>query len=213
MREGGEKRTFGPPETPEEEKDLILERSKYLLEHIAGEPERHSIEHLTRLKTREAFDTELKLACGEIEEKRHGTEPLEKISVILIDLDNFKKINDTKGHDAGDEVLRRVSELLMQSVRPTDVVARFGGEELVILMRDAENNVAVRQAEHLRTEIEKLKFAEYPTLKVTASLGVCSADTSDGPTAAVLLKKADMALYSAKHAGRNRVEVFTENGL
>ncbi|MDP1707110.1 MAG: GGDEF domain-containing protein [bacterium] len=204
----GESPKFERPTTLEEEHELTLERSKYLLEHIANQEEQHSIEHLTRLKTRKVFDTELKLIFGEVEEKRHGVEPVKKIALILIDLDYFKQVNDTKGHAAGDEVLREVSALLIESVRPTDTVARFGGEELVVLMRGADMQAAKHHAEELRAKIQELRFAAYPGLEITASFGVCSTDVSDKTNSSTLLEQVDVALYKAKNGGRNRVEIY-----
>ncbi|MDO8567005.1 MAG: GGDEF domain-containing protein [bacterium] len=204
------------PEAPSEsERELIRENKEQdaqigLLEwEMEVREEQHDTEHLTGLRTRKFFDNELKLMCGEIEEKRHGVESPKKISLILIDLDHFKAVNDSLGHPAGDQVLRDVSALLIQSVRPTDVVARFGGEELIILMRGAGGEVAARHAEELRAKIEQLTFDAYPALKVTASFGVCSADVSSPTSSEAIVKHADDALYEAKEEGRNRVRVYS----
>lgn len=213
---------FGNPErrgvkipTKDEGLQELAEENKIQDAHIGllewemeERKKQHDTEHLTRLKTREAFDNELKLICGELKEKRRGIEPPKKVSLILIDLDHFKKVNDTLGHSAGDEVLKKVSALLIESVRPTDTVARFGGEELIILMRDAPVQVAERHAEEIRAKIEQLTFDAYPELKVTASFGVCSVDVSPAINSKTLMKQADDALYSAKNGGRNRVEVY-----
>ena len=206
------------PETlSESERELVRENREQdaqigLLEWEMEEREKqHDIEHLTRLRTREFFDNELKLICGEIVEKRRGVEPLKKVSLILIDLDHFKKVNDSLGHAAGDEVLRRVSAFLIDSVRPTDTVARFGGEELIILMRDASVEVAARHAEEIRAKIAELKFNAYSELKITASFGVCSAEVSPAINSKTLVEQADKALYEAKvdeKEGRNRVRVY-----
>lgn len=168
----------------------------------------HNTEHLTGLQTREFFDNELKLVCGEIEEKRKGAEPVKRISLILIDLDHFKAVNDKLGHPTGDLVLREVANLLLQSVRPADVVARFGGEELIVLMRGADEDGAASHAEELRAKIERLTFDAYPELKVTASFGVCSADVSSPTSSEAVIKRADEALYEAKWSGRNQVKVY-----
>ncbi|MBI5405982.1 GGDEF domain-containing protein [Candidatus Kaiserbacteria bacterium] len=209
----GERPKFERPTTPEEEHELVLERSKYLLDYIADQDERHEFEHLTGLKTRKVFERELdgalKIIRGEIREKRMHTEPLKEVSLILIDLDHFKRVNDTLGHSAGDEVLRKVSEVLIESERASDTAARFGGEELIVLMPGASVEAAVRHAEDVRSKIEQLTFDQYPGLKVTASFGVVSSESSID--AKMLLKLADEALYRAKNGGKNRVEVHTEH--
>ncbi|MHB8710037.1 MAG: GGDEF domain-containing protein [Minisyncoccota bacterium] len=170
----------------------------------------HSIDGLTKLKPRKYFEEELKrslkMVRGEMRELRAGIEPLKEVSLILIDIDHFKKINDTYGHPMGDEVLRRIAEVLTSSVRETDVVARIGGEELAILLRGADESIAARDAENLRVEIEQLIFESHPDLHVTASLGVISSKTSQD--AKDLYAGADQALYTAKRAGRNQVIIF-----
>ena len=170
---------------------------------------RHGLDHLTELKTRKVFEHELeqslKIIRGEIKEKRG--EPLKEITLISIDLDHFKAINDTYGHLAGDEVLKKVSMLLANSVRETDVAARVGGEELMVLLRGANVQNAARHAEGLRAKIEKLAFDTYPGLAVTASFGVVS--SLDSTDAKVLYEHADQTLYKAKRDGRNRVEVYS----
>lgn len=125
----------------------------------------------------------------------------EAMSIILIDLDYFKTVNDTFGHLAGDGVLREVAKVLKKSARREDIAARFGGEELVLLLDKCNGEHARSKAEHIRQEIEAL----YPQgIRVTASIGI--AEVSDGVTSVqTLLKKADDALYQAKDEGRNRV--------
>ncbi|MBU6388840.1 GGDEF domain-containing protein [Patescibacteria group bacterium] len=170
------------------------------------------IDHLTGASTRKVFEREfeqaLKMIRGEVEEKREGIEPLKEVSLISIDIDHFKQVNDTLGHPAGDEVLRRVAGLLLESVRETDTVARVGGEELMVLLPGADVSVAARHAEELRTKIAALTFSNYPELEVTASFGVISSqDSTDEKT---LYNHVDKALYAAKRGGRNRVEVYNE---
>lgn len=196
------------------EENRMLDLEKALGEdHIKYMKEQHDIESMTGLKTREVFERELegtlKLIRGDIQEKRTHSEPLKEVSLILIDLDYFKKVNDTLGHPAGDEVLRKVSEILIESERASDTAARFGGEELIVLMPGASAQVAARHAEDVRLKIEELLFEKYPELKITASLGVISSKVSTDQT--VLLQKVDEALYRAKSNGRNRVEIYTES--
>lgn len=125
----------------------------------------------------------------------------EAMSLMLIDLDHFKTVNDTFGHLAGDGVLQEVAKVLKKSARREDIAARFGGEELVLLLDKCSGEHAWSKAEHIRQEIEAL----HPQgIRVTASIGV--AEVSDGVTSVqTLLKKADDALYQAKDEGRNRV--------
>ncbi|MDP1690304.1 MAG: GGDEF domain-containing protein [bacterium] len=193
--------------TLEEKYGLSLEYSAHKSKHIGEQDEQIGIDHLTGLKNRKFFEHELEQALKNI---RRGAEEhhmrLKEVSLISIDLDFFKQVNDTFGHQAGDEVLRKVSMLLKASVRETDVAARLGGEELMLLLRGATVDTAARHAEELRAEIEQLTFDAYPNLKVTASFGVVSSEGSDNK-AETLMKNADVELYRAKHSGRNRVEV------
>ena len=131
-----------------------------------------------------------------------GSEPL---SLAIVDLDHFKEVNDRFGHDVGDRVLVRAGELLADAVRPSDVVARTGGEEFVVLMPVADTEAATACADRLRGIVAAERWDQIaPGLRVTASIGVAS--TSAGTGADDVLKLADRRLYAAKHAGRNRVD-------
>ncbi len=129
-------------------------------------------------------------------------------SVLFVDLDHFKKINDTYGHEAGDIVLKSVATTLQKSVRQSDVIGRIGGEEFSILLPDTDTVGAVKLAEHIRLEIERL-MPEIGALriKVTASIGVASC-AHHGESMATIQKQADQAMYEAKQQGRNRVSTF-----
>lgn len=173
--------------------------------------ERGGMDSLTGLRRREVLENELeqslKVIRGETKEQRAGAEAKE-VSLIAIDLDHFKTVNDTYGHGAGDEALRQVATLLTHSVRGMDVIARVGGEELMVLMRNADAKVAARHAEDLRAKIEKIVFDKYPGLHLTASFGVVSSKSS--ADAKELYEYADKALYAAKRGGRNRVEAYKD---
>jgi two-component system cell cycle response regulator len=129
------------------------------------------------------------------------------LSVLVLDIDHFKTINDTYGHAAGDDVLREFSRRLRKAVRGIDLACRFGGEEFVIAMPDTDAALALLVGERLRQKIagEPFQVADSgEPLIVTVSIGVSSlVGTEDGPKA--LLKRADEALYRAKRDGRNRV--------
>ena len=126
-------------------------------------------------------------------------------------IDHFKRINDTYGHPAGDHVLRELARLLVRRVRDTDTVARFGGEEFVVLLPDATLSKGERIAEKVRTAVERhaLRRNTDPerAIHITASVGV--AEYQPGENATDLLDRADVALYRAKRNGRNRVEMAT----
>ncbi len=130
------------------------------------------------------------------------------IGVIIIDLDYFKRINDSYGHEAGDMVLRWVGSVLMQSMRGSDVVCRHGGEEFCVALPDASSDGARAKAEEIRKELEALNL-EYcgQPLKITASFGI-AIYPQHGTDADTLLRLADEALYDAKSGGRNRVVVY-----
>lgn len=128
-------------------------------------------------------------------------------SVILMDLDRFKSVNDTWGHDAGDLVLMEIADLLRTSVRGSDIAVRYGGEEFALLLPETTAQVAEERAESLRRDLQALDIAYGShTIKITASLGVAEYDGSP-VDAAALMKRVDAALYAAKEAGRNKVVV------
>ena len=185
------------------ENELLKEQIERLEDHVG-------IDGLTGTSTRRIFehelDTLLKIIRGEIQENREGQKVIREISLIFVDLDHFKRVNDTYGHSVGDVVLKQVAALLMSSVRETDTVARVGGEEFVVLLRGAGEEFAARDAEKFRTRIEQFSFPDIPALKVTASFGVCSSKNST--EAKALYECADKALYKAKRGGRNRVVVY-----
>jgi len=134
----------------------------------------------------------------EVERSASGSQPL---SLILLDLDQFKSVNDRWGHDAGDEVLRQVVQLLVGQSGRSTVIARYGGDEFVALLPRTPKAAAIRDAEHLRAIIARYPFTNGP---VTASFGVaCFPD--DTENVAELIKSADHALYQAKRQGRNAV--------
>lgn len=126
-----------------------------------------------------------------------------KLSILMVDVDHFKLINDNYGHTVGDEVLREITEVLRTQIRATDFVGRYGGEEFLVLMPDTGSDGALRVAEKLRASIEASIRRPQP---VTISIGVAATKETD-PTLDRTLSRADEALYKAKEAGRNRVQL------
>ncbi len=153
---------------------------------------------LTHTRNRAAFDDmvkrEIKLA------KRHSSH----LSVIFLDIDHFKSINDNYGHDCGDQALKCVANCINKTIRDSDIAFRYGGEEFVILMSDTDLQGAALLSERIRVAIENLTLAYgMEVLKMTASLGVTSLLGNDDLDSFV--KRADTAMYQAKQSGRNRV--------
>jgi diguanylate cyclase (GGDEF)-like protein len=135
---------------------------------------------------------------------RHGL----PLAVFLLDIDHFKRFNDTHGHDAGDEVLRRVARSLESSVRSSDVVCRYGGEEFLVLAPGAGTQDGFVLADRLRRKIESIDIQwKGQRLTVNGSFGVASWPTVRAAAPEELVTRADEALYAAKTAGRNRVFV------
>lgn len=132
----------------------------------------------------------------------------DKVGVVLLDLDHFKRVNDSLGHHVGDELLKVVSERLRGCVRETDTVARMGGDEFIVLMPDMRDAASVlRVSEQILQRLSRPITVGHHELNVTASMGVCSYPL-DGPSAGILLKNADAALYRAKDRGRACVQQF-----
>ncbi len=161
---------------------------------------------LTRALNRRAF---FRFAEREIHRaNRHGT----PLSALMLDVDHFKQVNDVHGHAAGDEVLRRLIAMTMDSVRDEDLIGRLGGEEFAILLPETRPADAAKLAERLRKEASELLFrGEAGSFRVTISIGISEPDSTD-TTIAPTLDRADVALYNAKRNGRNRVEINTPSG-
>ena len=127
---------------------------------------------------------------------------------IMVDIDHFKRVNDSYGHEAGDEVLKAVAEALRSTARVADIVARFGGEEFVLVLPDTSAEVAARIAERLRLAIEALSTdVDGQVIRVTASFGVAQRAAQESQLE--VLERADAALFSSKKDGRNRVTMST----
>ncbi len=128
------------------------------------------------------------------------------LAVIMVDIDHFKRVNDTFGHQDGDRVLISVGQLLARQLRPYDMAARYGGEEFALILPDANGRSAGQVAERLRSLISELTFGgTLSRLKVTASFGIAALPSSRIHSLDDLIREADEALYRAKREGRNRV--------
>ena len=165
-----------------------LRRAQHRLAELAITDE------LTRLPNRRALRDRLELLSAEAARGR-------RFSLAIVDIDHFKKVNDTHGHGVGDEVLIAVAKTLKDSIRRTDMVARMGGEEFCVLQTDIDVELMTMLTERLRAAVAAIT----EPVAVTASFGVCHSSKTIQPTA--LLQHADEALYAAKHAGRNRIAV------
>jgi two-component system cell cycle response regulator len=156
---------------------------------------------LTGLFNRRYMESHL---AGLLEQASARGKPL---AVLVIDIDYFKSINDTHGHDAGDDVLREFALRIKRSIRGIDLACRYGGEEFVVVMPETDMAVAAMVAERLRRRIAAEPFAIHEgarSIPVTISIGIAALRGADDNAAGVL-KRADQALYRAKRDGRNRV--------
>uniref|UniRef100_A0A7V5XIA0 diguanylate cyclase n=1 Tax=Thermodesulfobacterium geofontis TaxID=1295609 RepID=A0A7V5XIA0_9BACT len=133
-------------------------------------------------------------------------------TVLMVDIDNFKDINDTFGHVVGDKVLKRLSQTLRKNVKITDEVIRYGGEEFLVIAYRCNLEEGKILAERLRRKIENIRFnKKEPKFKITVSIGLSIYEPQEDFLTAI--EKADKAMYKAKQKGKNRVEVFEENSL
>lgn len=159
---------------------------------------------LTGIANRREFFTDVEKELRRI--KRSETE----LSMLLIDIDHFKNVNDSYGHDVGDAILIQMAELLKTTVRDTDLVARLGGEEFGVLLPETNTQGALYVAERLRAIIAKYPFTmgtDKAPLRVSVSVGVAGANAKENRTATDIYKLADTRLYIAKNTGRNQVSV------
>ncbi|MDP4090407.1 MAG: diguanylate cyclase, partial [Bacillota bacterium] len=163
---------------------------------------------LTGLNNVRSFDLLYNAALQEAQEKSRV------LSIVIVDIDHFKRVNDTYGHQAGDSVLKQLGELLRHGCRSFDVVSRNGGEEFSMLLMDCSCKKACEIAERIRKEVEAHKFIlpDNKEINITISLGIATyPETAEDNEA--LYKNADKALYKAKNTGRNRVCYYDENSL
>lgn len=158
---------------------------------------------LTGLFNRRYLDESLK---QEIIRAKRNQQPL---SIIMVDVDHFKKFNDTYGHDVGDMVLREVAKFLQGQVRESDIVCRYGGEEITLILMNTPLGIAKQRAENICSGVRELSLQNQGEIlpSLTVSLGVAGFPL-DGTTGEEILQKADRALYQAKKTGRDRVVLY-----
>lgn len=181
-----------------------LENPKVIEIHIFEQTKKSSrYDSLTDLLNRGTFDEALDQEISRA--SRHGSD----FSLIFFDLDNFKTVNDTYGHQAGDEVLKRCAATINRLKRTEDVAGRYGGEELVILLPDSDKMQALQFANRIRREVEEMRVAnEDRSIGITLSGGV-AAYPIDATSAADLVKLADEAMYRAKSFGKNNISLYS----
>ena len=173
-----------------------LVREYKQLQRLAGK------DPLTGLLNRSQFEEKLQ---KEFEKSRRTQRPF---SIAVLDIDDFKRVNDTYGHDIGDEVLRKVGLLLRSKTRKSDMQVRYGGEEFVLVLRSANLGGAAQVGREICREISKSIFSTpVSTFSVTASLGVASSSAKQYSHWKEILKDADRALYAAKASGKNCVKI------
>ena len=188
-----------------EELQQRLEQAEQQIQAQAEEIRAHETEahtdSLTRLANRRAFDVELDRCCSQWQHTQT------RFSLALLDIDHFKKFNDTYGHQAGDEVLKQVAATLQYVARETDLPCRYGGEEFAIVLPGTGAYDAALLAERARSTIQALSVEfEGKAMQVTVSIGL--AEISVVSSEIQLLKRADEALYHSKQAGRNCTHIF-----
>jgi diguanylate cyclase (GGDEF)-like protein len=179
--------------------DLLLARTRTLLEfkaYLDVCEEAAFTDHLTGLANRRRFERQLEREVARVERFGHP------FTLLMLDIDSFKNLNDTFGHDAGDDAIRRLSKVLCEGTRGIDLAARIGGEEFAVLLVETRKDGGFEVAERLRIAIKSLELPHAG--HITASFGVAECP-SDAQTAAEIRKAADVALYEAKRNGRDQV--------
>jgi len=170
--------------------------NKKLMEKATLLEDTASKDFLTKLFNRRKFDSLLKYEIEQIKRYKHAS-----LCVVLLDIDNFKSVNDNYGHDVGDEILKAIANIIQISSRSSDVPSRWGGEEFALSLSHTSIDDALLVAQKIRVTIEDYIFTQ--DLRITCSFGISQFRTTDTPD--TLFKRADLALYEAKNTGKNKV--------
>lgn len=203
----------GHHKTTEEERSILRAGSMMIAEALTRQKvtaslkeveEKAAIDHLTGLLTRASFMQKAQITFSESQKNE------KPYSVLFLDIDHFKKINDKHGHAFGDEVLVRFAEIIKNTTRPGDLCCRYGGEEVVIALTDGEVVTAEKVAQRISNEARLAKFESYIDFRFTVSIGLISEVPQKDDQLQAYFKKADLALYAAKHRGRDRVINYVE---
>lgn len=190
------------------EDDLVCTR--YRLEEQAQELDRTRrearIDDLSGVANRKAFDEALQFMVAKY--KRHRV----SFSLMLLDVDHFKRINDTHGHKSGDRVVTRLGETLKEHVRPSDFVGRFGGDEFAILFGGLDQEASLRVAQRVQRAVELTNFdVGIGNARVAVTLSMGLADVRENDTSESLFDRADKALYRSKQCGRNQLNAWDDS--
>lgn len=184
--------------------DKTLEKME-VLQDLREAEKTSLIDPMTGEKNRRALQMELPKDLGRAERENLPC------SILMIDIDNFKKINDTYGHPDGDAVIINLASIIKNTIRKTDNVYRYGGEEFTVLLFDASSAEGIKLAEKIRQNVEKVTIkTENAEFKFAISIGCCGTDQLGDYDADELIKKADEALYKSKKDGKNRVTSCAE---
>ena len=188
--------------TAEMDRAAATNRAEQAQQKLTELSETASTDALTKLANRRVFDEQLDQTMTQAQKERSS------VGLIMVDLDHFKKLNDTHGHQAGDEALRRVGQCLNTVCRAPATAARYGGEEFAVILADATVRAMQTMAEKIRQEIESISFEHNrQPIHLTASLGAAHANLkAELETPREIVQRADECLYDAKENGRNRVE-------
>lgn len=165
---------------------------------------------LTELPNRLLFVEQLKREMARLQRN-----PGERFSLLMLDIDHFKHVNDSYGHPFGDQVLRELADVLRRSLRVEETAYRFGGEEFAVALPGCDSAAAIQVAERLRRAVQDQTFVYFPMraqVRITVSIGVATANEHVSADIDELISSADQSLYRAKHLGRNRVEVSPAEG-
>ena len=195
-----------------DQKDTLLKRIAEL-EHEINIREGNLIHDvLTGLKTLAFFEEELDMYLSIIANtstsRRKEWFGFKNMSIMFFDVDDFKSLNNTHGQEAGDTVLKKIAQIINESVREGDTVARWGGEEIVTILLGSSESNAREKADTIRKKIEELTFGFDQERRITVSVGVVSTDV--GNSSKDLFNRVNKALYKAKMTGKNKVIAFSD---